>query len=115
MARIHLHIDGVVLFLAGTVVYGILGFSWGLYAALILAPDLFMLGYLAGPRTGAAIYNIGHSLFWPAAFVLAGLLIPSTTLLSVGIIWACHLGMDHAFGYGFKYPDAFKHTHFAEV
>src|ERR1035441_9381145 len=40
-------------------------FSWLLFAVLFLAPDLFMLGYLANPRVGAALYNLGHFLLLP--------------------------------------------------
>ena len=29
----------------------------GMFALLFLLPDLSMLGYLAGPRVGAACYN----------------------------------------------------------
>src|SRR5678815_2114376 len=35
-------------------------FSWGWFAALFLAPDIGMLGYLAGPKTGALSYNVAH-------------------------------------------------------
>ncbi len=33
-----------------------------LFVVLILAPDLSMLGYLAGSRVGAAVYNVVHTL-----------------------------------------------------
>ena len=36
------------------------GWSWLAYLLLILAPDLSMLGYLAGPRTGALAYDLAH-------------------------------------------------------
>lgn len=34
--------------------YITLGGPWWLFAVLFLAPDLSMLGYLAGPRVGAS-------------------------------------------------------------
>ena len=115
MTKIHLHINGAALFAAGAVIYGALGYRWGLFAVLLFAPDIFMLGYLLNNSIGGLVYNIGHSLIWPAIFILIGLTISAPTLISLGIIWACHIGLDHAFGYGYKYPDAFKHTHFSEL
>lgn len=115
MVKLNLRIDGIAIFVAATVVYRHLGFSWGLYALLLLAPDVFMVGYAFGTRIGALVYNAGHSQIWPAALVAAGVLSGIDHLIAVGIIWLCHIAMDHAVGYGFKYPDAFKHTHFSEV
>jgi len=115
MTKIHLHINGTVLFIVGTFIYGFLGYHWGLYAILLFVPDLFMLGYIINPSTGALIYNIGHSFTGPAVLVIMGILLPLPILISIGIIWICHINLDHAFGYGYKYPDAFKHTHYSEI
>ena len=35
-----------------------LGGNWWLFALLILVPDLSMVGFTAGPQTGATIYNL---------------------------------------------------------
>jgi hypothetical protein len=35
--------------------------------------------------------------------------------VNIALIWFAHIGIDRALGYGLKYPDAFKHTHFNEV
>ncbi len=115
MVKIHLHINGGALFVAGAIIYGFLGYHWGLFAALLFAPDIFMLGYLINSSIGGTVYNLGHSLVWPLLLVSAGMMISVPLLISVGIIWACHIGLDHAFGYGYKYPDAFKHTHYSEL
>ncbi|TIX33887.1 MAG: DUF4260 family protein, partial [Mesorhizobium sp.] len=47
---------------ASVVLYAMTSASWWLFAVLILAPDLSMLGYLAGPRVGAVAYNALHML-----------------------------------------------------
>lgn len=47
---------------AAIIFYAMSGVSWWLFALLILAPDLSMLGYLAGPRAGAIAYNALHIL-----------------------------------------------------
>lgn len=113
--HLHLHIQGAAILAIGIIAYAALGLKWWLFGVLILAPDLSMLGYLANRRIGSIVYNIGHSFLWPAAFIIAAWPLGSPILLSVGIIWACHLGMDHLFGYGYKFPDRFKHTHFDAV
>jgi hypothetical protein len=125
-ARLHLHLDGVALLAGAVLAYALAGGSWWLFLALLLAPDLFMLGYLGGPRVGAAVYNAGHSLLWPAVLIGTAVLSGGaeaiepaagaaraggpSVLLSVGIIWAAHIGMDRAFGFGYKYPTAFSDT-----
>lgn len=108
-----LRLEGAALFLAATLLYGLLGAGWPLYALLLLAPDLFALGYLRDPRTGAALYNLGHNLLWPLALVSIGLAAGGLPL-ALGLIWLAHIGLDRALGYGFKYPDRFGHTHLAD-
>lgn len=41
-----LRLEGAALFVAALAGYWLSGASWGLFAVLILAPDLSMLGYL---------------------------------------------------------------------
>jgi hypothetical protein len=53
--------------------YAHLHFSWLLFAVLFLAPDLFMVGFLANPKLGAAIYNLGHWLLLPLVVFAVGL------------------------------------------
>jgi hypothetical protein len=82
-----------------------------LLLVLILAPDLSMLAYLAGPRWGSLGYNIAHLYAWPV--VLAGLGVWFDVVLAVQVaaVWAAHIGMDRVAGYGLKYETGFKHTH----
>jgi hypothetical protein len=115
-ARLHLHIDGLALLAGSLVAYGVSGGSWGLFFALLLVPDLVMVGYLAGPRVGAIVYNAGHSLVWPVLLAAAALVVggsnPAATfrLLHLGLIWGAHIGMDRALGFGYKYPSGFNDT-----
>ncbi len=113
-ARAHLHLDGLALLALAIVTYSVAGGSWWLFLALLLAPDLFMLGYLAGPRIGSIVYNAGHGLVWPVVLVSAGLLgatAPAeSVVLHVGIIWAAHIGIDRACGFGYKYPTRLNDT-----
>lgn len=115
MPKINLHLDGLMLFVAGLALYIHFEFPWWIFIAFLFAPDIFMLGYLVSPRIGARIYNIGHSLAWPVAFALIGLVLSGGLWFTAALIWTCHIGLDHAIGYGFKYDDSFKHTHFSEI
>lgn len=78
---------------------------------LFLAPDLSLLGYLAGRRAGAATYNAVHTELWPIILAAAGVLADAPVLTQVGLIWLAHIGIDRLLGYGLKYPTAFKDTH----
>ena len=110
--RLLAHADGLVLTTAAIVAYSVNGGSWIFFAVLLFAPDLFMLGYTANPRIGSLIYNAGHTVAIPAALIAAGLLAAIPILVSLGLIWLTHIEVDHVFGYGYKYPTAFKDTHF---
>jgi hypothetical protein len=104
-------LEGALVCALTVAAYAQAGSGWGLFAALILAPDLSMLGYLAGPRWGARAYNAAHTYLAPAALGVAGVVLGHHLLLALGLIWAAHISADRALGYGLKYPDAFKHTH----
>jgi hypothetical protein len=91
--------------------YGFGHGSWLLFALLFLAPDLFMLGYLVNPRTGAALYNLGHTLSLPLAIFALALGSDHATVHAVAIIWMAHIAFDRMLGYGLKYPTFFKDKH----
>jgi hypothetical protein len=95
--------------------YGWTGGNWLLFLLLLLAPDLGALGYLAGPRVGAATYNAVHNYLLPASLAAYGLLSGSPLAVSLALIWFAHIGMDRLFGYGLKYPSGSKDNHLARV
>jgi hypothetical protein len=106
-----LRIEEFSLLIAAILLYAHLHFSWLLFAILFLAPDLFMLGYLFNPRTGAAIYNLGHVLFFPLAVFAIACAKNRPLLTAIAIIWFSHIAFDRLLGYGLKYPAHFKDTH----
>jgi hypothetical protein len=106
-----LRIEEACLLAASILVYAHLHFSWLLFALLFLAPDLFMLGYLLNPRTGAALYNLGHVLFVPVALFAVACATHRPLLMAIAIIWFAHIAFDRLLGYGLKYPAHFKDTH----
>lgn len=84
------------------------------FAALFLAPDVAFLGYLAGPRVGAAAYNTTHSTLGPLALAAIGVLY-APDAMPLALIWLAHIGFDRALGYGLKYGSAFADTHLGRV
>ena len=86
--------------------------SW---AALWLAPDLAMVGYLAGPRVGAACYNAVHTYAAPALLGGVGLAAGAPLAVALAWLWANHIGVDRALGYGLKRPTDFKDTHLGRI
>ena len=89
--------------------------AWLLYALLILAPDLFMLGYLRGPHAGAVVYNLGHTWLLPGLLGIVGLLAGTGAAGSIALIWFGHIGVDRLLGYGLKLPTAFGDTHLGRI
>ena len=83
--------------------------------ALVLAPDVSFLGYLAGPRVGAFAYNAAHSTVGPIALALVGQLAPSPGCIAVALIWFTHIGADRLLGYGLKYDNGFGSTHLGRI
>jgi hypothetical protein len=106
-----LRLEGGALLAAATTVYGNLGASWWLYAALFLAPDLSFAGYFFGPRAGAFIYNAVHTTIGPLALAVYGMIAHVPLALDGGLIWLAHIGFDHLLGYGLKYDNGFAFTH----
>ena len=109
--RLLLRIEGVTYAALALIGYAYSGYSWWLFAALILVPDVSMLGYLINRNVGAATYNLMHTLTFPILLLLGAALFGNMFLLAVGTIWVVHIGADRALGYGLKYATAFGDTH----
>ena len=106
-----LRAEGAAVLAASVWAYALAGGGWWMFAVLLLAPDLFMLGYLRGPRLGAAAYNLGHTYLVPLGFLALGQVAGAGLLTALGLIWAAHIGLDRMLGYGLKHPWGFKATH----
>ena len=110
-----LRLEWAAVLAAAIAGYLFLDGSWQLFVLLILAPDLAMLGYLAGPAAGAIVYNAFHILVWPAILFLGGLYAGSAVAMQVAAIWTAHIAMDRALGYGLKLPTGFTDTHLGRI
>lgn len=113
--RVWLRLEGLAVLAASLFFYQRQSASWLLLAVLFFAPDLFMLGYLTGPRIGAAMYNIVHSYLLPLALLLMAILTAHPALIPYALIWTAHIGFDRSLGYGLKYPSAFGDTHLGRL
>ena len=110
-----LRVEGVALLVLSVLLYRVNGGDWSIFGVLLLAPDLSMLGYLAGPQVGAAIYNTFHTYAMPAVVGALGMIFASPLMVAVALIWFAHISMDRTVGYGLKYPTSFKDTHLERV
>ena len=105
---------------AAVTVLGIVGFlSLGgsplLLIPVLLAPDLSMLGYLAGPRAGAVTYNLVHNWALPVGLALLAIAIKELWPMLAAAVVAAHVGFDRALGYGLKLPTGFRDTHLGRI
>jgi hypothetical protein len=92
-----------------------LHFHWWWYLALILTPDISMIGYTLGKKTGAIVYNIFHHKALAIALYIFGCYQQNEIIQLVGIILFGHASMDRMLGYGLKTFQGFKYTHLGEI
>ena len=110
-----LRLEGAALFFSAVFFYHFLRGNWILFVALILWPDISMLGYLVNPRVGSRLYNLVHTEVPPAALAASSFALHRALLLAFALIWLCHIGFDRMIGAGLKYPTFFKDTHLQHV
>ena len=113
--RMILMAEGLALFAFCIFAYAKLGFSWWLFGALILAPDLGMVGYLRNAKLGAQLYNALHFTALPIAIGAAGYSWSEPLAMAIALIWLAHIGMDRMLGYGLKYETNFADTHLGRI
>jgi len=87
------------------------GYSWWLFLAWFLAPDLSMIGYFVNTKVGAVAYNLAHHQGLAIVIFAGGIYLNMPSLTFAGIVLFGHSAFDRLLGYGLKYPDDFKHTH----
>jgi Domain of unknown function (DUF4260) len=111
LPRLLLHAEGAAVAIAAIALYFYADYPWWLLVGLALAPDLSLVGYLAGRRVGSAIYNAAHTYVPPVALGAIGVMTGADLAVQLALIWITHIGVDRAVGYGLKYPSSFKETH----
>jgi len=103
------------LFILGIYLFSLLSFEWWWFLILILAPDLSMLGYIFGNKSGAFFYNVFHHRGIAVLLYILGSYFKIELLQLIGVILFSHVAMDRFFGYGLKYEKGFKYTHLGEI
>ncbi|GAA4454453.1 DUF4260 domain-containing protein [Nibrella saemangeumensis] len=106
-----LQLEELAQFLVSIVLFSQLPFAWWWFPALILLPDIGMLGYLVNPRLGAYLYNLFHHKGIALLVGVMGLLMQQPGVMLAGVILLGHAAMDRTMGYGLKYTTSFKQTH----
>ena len=113
--RLILRLEGFCLLAATLWAFQVQHAGSALFAVLLFAPDLSMLGYLINPKTGAAVYNAAHTTVVYGPLAVYGYLSGFSVALAVGLIGLVHVGFDRLLGYGLKYPLGFGYTHLGHV
>lgn len=112
--RLILRLEGMAVLAASIAAYAELGAHWGIFAFLFLGPDLSILAYLAGPRAGAAVYNVAHTYLTP--LLIAGvMLLLDLKIWPLNVIWVAHIGLDRMLGLGLKFSSGFRDTHLGRL
>lgn len=117
LPNVLLRFEGLVLFVTALIIYGSSEYSWWLFAALILVPDLGMLGYLFNAKVGSITYNLFHTYAFPLAAIVsfgAAHFYPSE-IVPYLLVWIAHIGIDRLFGFGLKYSTRFRDTHLQRI
>lgn len=93
--------------------------EWWVYLALLIAPDISMLGYLVNNKVGAWSYNLFHHKGVAILFFILGFLFLDNNIgiyfHAIGIAMFGHSSMDRFFGFGLKTTEGFKFTHLGKL
>ena len=108
---LQLRLEGLFTLAGAAGAYWFFGGNWWLFGLLLLAPDLAFFGYAAGEKWGVRAYNFAHTYGHPAILGAIGWFAGVPLLVELALIWAAHIGMDRALGYGLKYPGLAGQTH----
>jgi hypothetical protein len=115
LVGILLRAEFVAIGVAGVVLWFAQGGSLLWIIPALLAPDLSIAGYAAGPRIGSVVYNAVHNLVLALGLVGIGFFISSTPLVLAGAVLIAHIGMDRTSGFGLKYATSFQDTHLGRI
>ena len=108
-------LENLGLFGLAIYLFSQLGFSWWMFPAFLLLPDLSMIGYAFGNKIGAIVYNFFHHQFLAVMVYLIGIYLENDWIQFFGIIFFAHSVMDRIFGYGLKHFSGFKDTHLGKI
>lgn len=110
-----LNLEEWAIFILCIFLFSRLPFAWWWFPALLLLPDIGMIGYLVSPKIGAFTYNLLHHRLLAVAVAVYALWSNSDAWKLAAIILIAHISLDRALGYGLKYEDSFFNTHLGKI
>jgi hypothetical protein len=110
-----LKLEEAAIFLFCIFLFSKLSFAWWWFPALLLLPDIGMIGYLLNAKTGAFTYNLLHHRGIAALIAVYALSYGSDYWKLAAVILFAHSSMDRVFGYGLKHEDSFSNTHLGVI
>jgi hypothetical protein len=110
-----LKLEELAMFLCSILAFSTLPFAWWWFPALILVPDISMLGYAVNNKAGAISYNFFHHKAVALAVLVIGYYLLNDYWLLAGVILFGHSSMDRVMGYGLKYFTGFTFTHLGVI
>ncbi|MCE4564587.1 DUF4260 domain-containing protein [Maribellus sp. CM-23] len=113
--KLFLKIEEISMLYLSFYVSLLLGYDWWVFTLFLFTPDISMLGYILGRKTGAVIYNIFHYKFLAVLIGVTGYATSIKELAFAGAILFGHSSFDRLFGYGLKYSKGFKFTHLGAI
>ena len=109
--KIILRLEEFALLILAVYLNTSLPYTWWVYWAWFLAPDLSMVGYAVNTKVGAVCYNVVHHKGVAVLCYLAGIYFQNPAIQLAGLVLLGHSSFDRVVGYGLKHSDDFKHTH----
>ncbi|MBL7920206.1 MAG: DUF4260 domain-containing protein [Bacteroidia bacterium] len=106
-----LKLEEMAVFALCVFLFSKLNFAWWWFPALLLIPDIGMIGYLINPKVGALTYNVMHHRLLAAGIAVYAFTSGSENWKLMAIILFAHISFDRIFGYGLKHSDSFSNTH----
>jgi hypothetical protein len=110
-----LKLEEVALFLLCVFLFSRLDFAWWWFPALLLLPDIGMIGYIFNPKIGAFIYNLLHHRFIASMVAVYALTYGNEYWKLAAVILFAHISFDRMMGYGLKYNEGFNNTHLGVI
>lgn len=113
--KISLKLESAAVLIACYVATLVFGYAWWLFFALLLLPDISMVGYAINNKCGAILYNLFHHQGIAILVIGIGWYTEQQMVLLAGIILLGHSAMDRMLGYGLKYATGFQDTHLGKI
>ncbi len=110
-----LRLESLAILVASTALFFLFDGELWVFAVLFFAPDVSLVGYAAGRKAGAVLYNTAHSYALPAMLAAAGVLTSLDILWQIALTFIAHAAFDRSLGYGLKYAAGFRHTHLGPI